>query len=295
MSDVPQTVSEQIKRERWGIAIAAALFTALFWDTIRQWALDCWELQDFSHCLLVPPVAFWLLWRRRREIGALPAGPSLIGLGILVLSLAIFGYGYARTLNVFQRLGTVGSVIGLAATFCGPRLLRRHPFPFAFLILALPIPYVIYTQISLVLKGLVTKLAASFLYHIGIPAIDRGNIIEIGDLSLGVVDACSGIRSVMAIVSVTLLLAYLERSGFLGGCLLALLTLPIAVALNILRILIMAVSLYRFEVDLTEGVAHEVLGLVIFALILALVYSGWLFVRWLLVLKPGLTENRVLA
>lgn len=283
--DSPETIGDFLGRHRWALALAAAVFVGLFLPTILMLLRFCLQEDDFSHCLIVPFVSGWILFANRRKILEIPARGSLAGLAILVASLLLFAFGYLTTRSIFQRLGMVGCSIGLTAFLLGSELLRRHPFPFLFLFLSIPVPYVYYLKISLALRAFATALSAGILHGAGVPVMDEGNLLVVGTHRLGVEDACSGIRSLMAIVTIAVLFCHLFRTGLLPGLVLIAISIPVTILVNILRIFVTAWVLQGYEVDLTRGLVHESMGMILFAISLVFLYAAWLFVRWLFCLR----------
>ena len=277
------------------IIATLAVYCILFGRVITEWAIDCWNLDDFSHCLLIPVVSGYVLYTHRKSISSSPHSGGMLGLIFLVLSIFTFFYGFCYSWSIFERIGAVGCLIGLAGYLFGIKIIRRQAFPLFYLILAIPIPFVIYGKISRALRGVVTSLSASILHVVNIPAYNEGNVLVVDEHLLGVVDACSGIRSIMAIISVAVLFAYLFKAGIVGSIFLTGLTLPIAVSMNVIRVLMMAIFLYKFNVDLTEGTLHDLLGLLIFALIIAFMYAAWQFTKWLLDIENNESMQRSFA
>lgn len=276
-----KSVYEQWKSNRLMISIVIALYVILFGSVLKEWAMDCWELDDFSHCLLIPGISFYILYTEKKVLATCNVSTSKFGLILSIVSFLLYFYGFTHSWSVFERIGMVGCLVGFIGFIFGTKFIRSQIFPFLYLILAIPIPFVIYSKISLGLRGIVTTISASFLQIIGVPAYNDGNLLVVGDHLLGVVDACSGIRSIMAILSVAILFTYIFKSGILGGICLTSLTLPVAVAMNILRVLTMAVFIYKYNIDLTEGLLHTLLGFLIFALIILIMYLSWQFIKWL--------------
>ena len=269
-------------QQRWKIIGIVIMYGFLFSTVWNQWAQDCWNLEDFSHCLLIPCISGAILYQNRKKICQLNLSSGNLGLVILCGSLLIYFYGLGVNLNVFKRIGALGSLVGLIGYLFGTRLLKNQVFAFFYIFLCIPIPFVLYSKFSIMLRGIVTRLTASILQIMQIPAINDANVLIVGEHHLGVVDACSGIRSIMAIFSIAILFTYLFKSGIIGGAFLALLTLPVAIAMNILRVLLMAYFIYKFGIDLTIGVPHQILGFSIFFFIVLFMYLGWIFISWFL-------------
>lgn len=276
------TLGEVWGRQRFWLLLIALLYLALFWPAIAQWYSDCREMDDFSHCLLIPFICGGILFYKRREILKLPWSRGYLGLVVFLLSLPVYFSGLGFYFNAFQRIGAYGCFIGLAAFLFGTRLVRSRPFPFLYLSLAIPLPFELHQNLAIKLRGIATALSASFLQLLGVPALNDGNILSFGEHRLDVVDACSGIRSLMAIVSLALLFSYLFKSGWIGGAMLLVLSLPVVVLANVFRIVFQAWFLHYWNLDFTQGLSHDILGMVVFMLSMALLYAAWIFLRWLL-------------
>lgn len=272
----------------WLAAIGIA-YAAVFWKVLVDWAGYCWSTDDFSHCLLIPGVVAYLVYRDRARVGRLAVSSSTPGVAIVVLSLCCYFVGLGYSLNLFMRVGAVGTFLGIAAILFGWRLLRQQAFPVFFFLFAIPVPFVVYSSIALEMRGLVTDLSASVLQLFGVTAVNDGNVLQVADIRLGVVDACSGIRSLTAIVTLAVLVSYIVRSGIIPAVLIVLFALPAAILGNTIRVIVIATSLHFFGLDLTEGFGHSVLGLVVFAFSLGSIAGVWLCIQWV---THGSTSHR---
>ncbi|MGQ9591747.1 MAG: exosortase/archaeosortase family protein, partial [Planctomycetota bacterium] len=240
---------------------------------------------DFSHGFLVPPIALWLLFREGRWLEAEGRG-SALGLAFLSASLVLFALGDLSLVNFFQRAGSWGMLVGAFWFLFGWEPLRRHPFPWFFLLFAIPPPFEILSPIRLGLKRLATQLAADITSLAGVPAIPDGNVLVAAGTRLEVADACSGVRSLFAMLATAVLFAHLFRTGLPLGTLLAASAVPVVVLWNSLRVVSIALALAWFEVDLAHGAAHEAIGFAVFGLGVASLYLLWTFYAWLVRRRP---------
>ena len=277
-----RTVHSVLLRTRYLWAAAGAGYLLLFWPTLTTFAYDCWETPDYSHCLAIPAICLGIVLANRRELGAVESRRSLIGFAVLVVALLVFfaGYGAGRT-NVIERIGLWVSLVAGVWFVFGSKLIVAKPFPFFYLLLAIPPPFVIFDSLRLELQRIATRISGDVLRLSGFDVIVRGNVLQVESELLEVADACSGIRSLFAIVATSVLFAYLFRTGIYKGALIVVTSIPITVAINVLRILIVSVALASFDVDLTEGLIHDGLGLGVFAISLGLLYLSWLLYDWL--------------
>jgi exosortase len=267
------------------LSLLAGLF--LFWPTIRDlvhtWATD----PNSSHGFLVPVISAAILIADRSRLAATRVEASLAGLSVLLASLLVFALGHMSYTNIFQRLGLWGTLVGSLWFIFGSELLRARPFPFVLLLFAIPPPTIVFVPFSTMLRLLAARLAAGSLQALGLDVVRAGSILTIGEHELEVVDACSGIRSLVSIVLVAALLAYLLRTGVWKGILLMVTAVPITVLVNVLRIVVVALGFAVFDTDLTAGIAHGCLGVGVFLASILLLYSSWRLYRRLFGWREG--------
>ncbi len=275
-----RTIAVFLRRNALWVALAAVALLALSWPTLRG-LVEYWlEDADFSHGFLIPVIGGVILFSNRARLGSIAARRSNAGLLVLLASLGFYFVGCLSFTNIIERLALWGTFIGCVWYLLGPAVLAAHAFPFFFLLLAIPPPFFLLLSLRLALKAIATRLSADALVLVGYPAFAEGNVLSLGEHRLEVADACSGIRSLMAIISTAILFAYLFRAGPWKGILLIATAIPVTVAVNVLRIIIVAVALDSFQVDLTHGAEHELVGFAVFAVSLGLLYASWRFYGW---------------
>ncbi len=282
-SQIPDsTIAASLHANRIAVGAAAAGFIAFFWTTgrglIEQWSRD----DDYSFCFLVPVISLAILWADRKRLGALPARRSILGLVACVLALGAYLFAQHLSINLIARLAGWGTFVG-AVIFClGWGIVRAKAFPFLFLLFAIPPPFFVTSPIRLELKRLVTLLSTELLTLVGVPIAPDGNVLVLGEHLLEVADACTGIRSLMVIIATSVLFAYVFRCRWWTGALLVATAIPITVAANVGRIIVVAGALYVLDLDLTSGVAHEAVGMAAFVVSLVLLYVTYRFYEWCL-------------
>jgi exosortase len=224
--------------------------------------------EDMGHGFFVPLVVAYLVWQKRRELLELTPAPSWWGLAV-VFYAALQSYVASLGAELFlARTAFVFSLIGAVLLLGGWAYVRALAFPLFLLFLMVPIPGVIYNQITLPLQLLASQLAEHSLSWLGIPVLREGNILELPSQSLSVVEACSGIRSLLSLTFLSLVYGYLfDRRVWMRIVLLAA-TVPIAIAANAGRVTITGV-LSEYKSDLAEGFFHLAEGWVIFLVALA--------------------------
>jgi len=230
---------------------------------LRRLILQWWNDPDMGHGFFVPLVAAYIVWQRREELLATEPRPTWWGLSLVVwggLQLLIGTLG----VELFTaRTALVVTLIGVVWTVGGPPVLRRLAFPLFLLFFMVPIPTVVFNSITFPLQILATRIAAAGLLGIGIPVMREGNILDLPSQQLSVVEACSGIRSLLSLTFLSLVYGYFFEKRTWLRVVLFLATIPVALAANAGRVMVTGI-LSEVRSDLAEGFFHESTGMVIF-------------------------------
>ena len=254
------------------IALSLAAFAFLYRDVIAKLVYDWTYDGNFSHGFLIVPIAAYLVWERRKKLAATPVEPALVGLLLLLGSLATLAAGVLGAELFLSRISIIGVLGGVVLFTGGWRLLRVLMFPLAFLLLMIPIPAIVFNQISFPLQLLASRGAEYTLSMAHIPVLREGNVIVLANTSLEVAEACSGIRSTLAIVIITLIAAhFVLRSNWRKVVLLAL-VIPISLFKNAVRIVVLTLLAIHWDMDFLEGRLHRDGGFLFMLLGLALMY-----------------------
>ncbi len=251
----------------------AAVYAPVVKELVRDWIRD----PNYSHGFLIPVVSAFLVWRDRHELARTPIRANWFGLIALLAGAAMLVLGAAGSEVFTQRLSLL-VVMGAGILFlAGWGWFKRLAFPVAFLFFAMPLPYVIYYDLTAPMQALAARNAISGLNGIGIPAVAEGNIIHLPGATLEVAEACSGIRSLYAFLALGALLARSLPLPWWGRGAVFLLTIPLSIAGNAVRVWGSGVAAYLGGPRTAEGAPHEIMGLVVFAVglgVLALVAKG---------------------
>ena len=228
---------------------------------VQQW----WNEPDYSHGFLVPLFSAYVLWQHRREIRHVAPRPSWTGMLVLCLSLGVLVLGTLAAELFLQRISLLGVLAGLIVWFWGRPMLRAVAFPLLFLLLMIPFPGVIYYQIVFPLQILASRMATWFLHQINLfPVMREGNVIVLSSTRLEVAEACSGVRSLLSLLSIAVMYSYLAEKNNYIRWILCLLVLPIAVAGNAGRVVFAAISAELGGASAAEGWSHLLSGLFLF-------------------------------
>lgn len=243
----------------------AALLTIIYAKLFVRMYSD-WNAADsyYSHGFLIPPICLYIVWLKRKEFFAAP--PSSSSLGYLL----ILGSMFFLVMEVFLGFAILGQItivpmlFGLLLITCGWARAKTMWFPIAFLTVMIPIPSSITQSITFTLKAFAAEIAVKGAQLFQFPMTREGSYIHIGDDSLLVGDVCGGLRSLIALLATGALVAYFSRSSRKGQWATLLMSGPIAVAANVVRIFTLCIVAYYQGSEYAAGKFHDVSGILIF-------------------------------
>ncbi len=263
-----------------GLVAVVAAYLWSFWPDLRDlWGV--WQAsEEYSSGLLVPFLAGYVAWCRRDELKDLVIRPSIWGLVLLVLALAMRPLGLYFLYSSAMRLSVVLAVVGLVLWLGGKDLFRRTWTILAFLFLMLPWPNRVQGQISRPLQAWSTSSAVFGLELTGYDVVQEGNIIRIGDTSVAVAEACNGLRMITAFVVISGLVALLVQRSWWQKLIVLISSLPIALICNSLRLALTSVAYTVIEGEQSRELFHRFGGYAMMPLALAVVVGElWLLSR----------------
>ena len=214
------------------ILVAILAFSGALAELVHRWS----QQEEYSHGFLIPLITAWLLWTRRDALGANVGQPSWIGPLLILLAVAMHITGELSAIFILSQIGFVVALIGIVLGIGGYSLLRVAFIPIAFLLFAIPLPYFIDAVLTLRLQLISSELGVFFIRMFGIPVYLDGNVIDMGNYKLQVVEACSGLRYLYPLLSLGFLAAYLFHAPLWQRALVFLSSIPIAIGMNGFRI-----------------------------------------------------------
>lgn len=243
----------------WFGALLIACYTPVLYGLVRQWATD----EDVGHGFFVPLVAGYVAWQRRAELVALKPVPNYWGLGLVIFGAVQMMLGTLAAQIFVARTAFLVSLVGAVLFLGGTRTLKILAFPLFLMAFMFPIPAIIYARLTLPLQLFASRVAETILTFLGIPVLRDGNMLELPSQRLSVVEACSGIRSLLSLGFLSLIYAYFfDRKVWMRWVLL-LATIPIAIAANATRVTVTGI-LGEYRPDLARGFFHILEGWVLF-------------------------------
>jgi exosortase len=243
----------------WILGLLILLYYPVLKPMVSEWALD----ESMGHAFFVPLVAGYAAWLNRERILAAPVKPCWPALTLVLWGFCQMMLGYLGADFFLARTAFLIAVVGVIWTLAGTAVLRTLAFPLFVLIFMIRIPLFIYQQITSPLQGLASSVASRTLELIGIPVLRDGNVLQLASKRLEVVEACSGIRSLLSLTFLSVAYGHLFERRTWMKVVLFLSTVPIAIVANAGRVTLTGI-LTEYKPDMAEGAYHMFEGWVIF-------------------------------
>jgi len=257
----------------WSIALVG-LLVLLYAAVLKALIGDWWSDPDYGHGFLVPLFAGYVAWRSREQWLKSEVKPSNFGLLVMVGAIVLLFGGSLGAELFTSRVSLLVLLAGIILFLAGWQVLRAVSFPLTFLLLMIPIPVIIYNQITFPLQLIASRFATFWLELVQVPVLREGNVLILPNYSLEVVEACSGIRSLMTLITLAVAYGYLVEPRRWARYSLVILMIPIAIVSNAIRIMGTGVLTNRFGPKAAEGFFHEFSGWVIFLAALILMFAS---------------------
>jgi exosortase D (VPLPA-CTERM-specific) len=263
----------------WQLGILGALGLWLYWPTLVHLVGQWWRDPNFSHGFFVPLFSGFVIWQERDRLARIHPRPSWSGLLVLAAGLAVLIVGRLGAELFLDRSSMLLVLAAVVILFGGWSLFRAALFPWAFLFLMIPIPNIVFNQITFPLQLLASRVAAAVLPVLGVPVLREGNVINLPAMPLEVAEACSGIRSLMSLVALAIIYGYMMEKRLWVRWLLALAAVPITVFANDVRIIGTGLLVQYWDPQAAEGYFHASWGWIIFVVSLIILYALHALVR----------------
>jgi exosortase len=285
----------------WKPLVVAAAVAFVYWGVLVRLAGFWWEDENYSHGLLIPFVIGYIIWTERGRLAQLADRPRVWWGGAAVaLALLALWAGTAGAELFVQRASLLLLAAGVVVYFWGFRLLRALAVPLFLLALAIPIPTIVFNKVAFPLQLFASRCAVWAMRAFDIPVLREGNVIELLPLGstttrkLEVVEACSGIRSLMTLVTLAVVFAYFThpedkdgdggrraRFGLLRALLIVLAAVPIAIITNAARVSGTGVLSHYYGTEVADGFFHTFSGWVVYVVAFLMLFAfGWLIDRF---------------
>lgn len=264
------------------------LYREVLTRLVRDWTND----GNYSHGFLIVPLAAYFVWERRARIAATVAAPSVWGLAVVGVSLGVLLVGLLGAELFLTRVSLLGVLAGGVLFVLGWAHLRVLAFPLAFLLLMIPIPAILFNQIALPLQLLASRVGETTLHAFNVPVLREGNVIILAHTTLEVAEACSGIRSLISLLTLGIIYGYFSdpRAGVRVA--LALATIPIAIVTNGARVAGTGLAAHYYGPKAAEGFFHDFSGWALFVVAFAIMFVALRIISRVVPARPALAAQQ---
>jgi len=261
------------------LSVILLLLILVYWeiylDMARQWNED----PNYSHGFLVPVISGYFFWQNWEELKKMILQPTVLGLLLIFFGLFLLVVGMASQEYYTKRSSLIFVLAGITAFLYGWPHLKKTLFPLGFLFFMVPLPYIIYDSIAFPLKLFVAKFSVMTLKAMNVVVLREGNVIMFPNTVLEVADACSGLRSIMSLLALSVTIAVFFHTSVPQRVFLVLMAVPIAVATNMVRVIGTGFLAQYYGAAAADGFFHEFAGMGIFFLAMVLLLLTSTFLR----------------
>lgn len=244
----------------------AGLSLWLFWDGLEVMGSGWLHSPEYSYCLLIPPIAAFLIWQQKDSLERLPFAGSWWGVVIVLMGGGLLVLGQLATVYTLVQYAYLATLYGLVLSFTGPRAFRLIAVPMLVLAFMIPLPNFAFSNLSLTLQLWSSALGVWFMRLLGISVFVEGNVIDLGGYQLQVAEACDGLRYMFPMMTLAFLIAYFYKGAWWKRSVLFVSSLPITVVMNSWRIGTIGFMVEHWGIGMAEGFLHEFQGWMVFML-----------------------------
>jgi len=255
------------------VALLPALFLWTYWPILPGLVAQWWNDPDYSHGFLIPFISLGFVWFRRNQIASIEMQPGYSGLMIMTTALMMYVAGSVGADMFLQRISLILMLSGILVFVAGWSMFKALLFPIGYLLLAVPLPQIIFNSIAFPLQLLAAGIATDTMQLLSVPVLREGNIMHLASVSLDVEEACSGIRSLFSLLALGVLYAQLTTKKLTPRLVMALAVIPIAIAANVFRVTTTGLLAHYLSVETAMGFFHQLGGIAVFAVALLLFFG----------------------
>ena len=246
------------------LTLFAVAYFPVFQILVKKWASS----EEYSHAFLTVPIIIYMVWRKRSYLAERQVQYSPFGLFIVALAMAAYYFAMLTQVHTIMCLSMFMTVFGVLIYLAGLNSVKELFTPLLLLLILIPIPEQLYIKLTFPLQLKVSQVSEIIVRFFGVPLLREGNIMNIPGKSFEVVEACSGLRSMITLLTLSFIMGYFMLKKNSSKLILIIASIPTAIVVNIVRVTVMILLSYFFRLDLAEGKLHTITGITVFILAL---------------------------
>jgi len=253
------------------IASLLLSFVIAFFPVWKSLVFIWFRSDDYSHGFFIVPICLFIIWQKKGRLSKIDIRSSNYGFILILFSLLLYLVAYFAEIKTVAPLAMILFLSGAIIYLFGYRILNELLFPLFLLLFMIPVPSQIYAVSTIPLQLFVSAVSTGLASIMNIPVYREGNVIHLPEHTLQIVQACSGLRSMISLLTISAVFGYLTLRSNTLRAILFFSGIPVAIIVNIIRILTTVFASYYFNYDLARGSVHSIFGVVIFFLALIII------------------------
>ena len=258
--------ADNLSRYRIQFAVFIILLLGVYHEIIGHMMTDWYDDPNYSHGFLVPLIAGYFVHERWDTLKSMKVSPNNAGLFLILFGAVLLVIANIGSELYTSRSSLIVILAGAVLFFWGTGIFKALMLPLCFLIFMVPLPEIVYNAIAFPMKLMVAEYSVDFMDAIGIIVIREGNIIMFPEITLEVADACSGLRSLMSLITLAVAFSFFIHISLVKRVIIVTSAIPIAIFTNALRVIGTGILSRHYGAAAAEGFFHEFAGLLVFAL-----------------------------
>jgi len=250
------------------LSILVMTFGIAYFPVWKRLVMTWFHYEEYSHGFIILPLCLYIVWKKWGVLSNLPLISSALGFPLIVTSLLMYFISHFAEIFTVDYISLILCISGMILYLYGKQMVKELVFPLFFMLFMVPVPSQVYSSLTMPLQLFVSTISVWISKLLNIPIYREGNVIHLPDLTLQVVNACSGLRSMISLMAISAIFGYLTLNSNLMRSALFLSGIAAAIMVNIIRVLLMVMAIYFLNYDLTEGFGHTIFGMIIFFLAL---------------------------
>ncbi|MFT5701032.1 MAG: exosortase [Desulforhopalus sp.] len=248
------------------------LFIVVFYPALDILVTKWFNSDEYTHAFLVLPIICYMVWTKKELLIKSKSSFPIIGISTLLVALLLYYFSLLTEVHTIILLSMFLAIVGILIFLTGFEGVKYLLTPLILLLILIPIPEQLYTLLTFPLQLKVSETSETILRMFHIPMLRQGNIMQIPGMSFEVIEACSGLRSVVSLLTLSILMGSFTVKRLSSKTILFFVSIPLAIFVNIIRVVTMILAYHFFRLDLTEGVWHTVMGLLVFVIAIATLF-----------------------